>query len=213
MKSVYYLTNGIRTSTDQAKNWCASAVTKLVLKGKFAVGYRYHTFALTRRFGLGKHVRAVAADLDKFFFQYFDTHVVGHSNGCEIQRQAMVKKHCSVSSCHWYGAAVEADFEKNGLNEYLINHPTCKLYIYISDKDFVLKRVAKASRFLTFGWLGYGSLGATGPTNVSPRVSERVQVIVQKGYKHTTYIKHENIDDRVFEILNPPPPVTHGMRQ
>lgn len=205
MKIIYFAKNGIRTGTKENKNWGPKFSHHMLVRGYIAEEYRYSTWAITRRIGLDRHVRAIAEKLRRYSNNGWDIVLVSHSNGCEMDRRLMVNEGIVPKQVWWYAPAVEADFSKNGLNYFLSKHQTI-VNVFASEKDFVLKHVAGWSRKLTFGKLGYGSLGHTGPVNLTS--PGQVQTLTNDSLGHNDYFKKANIIERIHEITaNTPPSV------
>ena len=97
-------------------------------------------------------------------------HVVAHSRGCELARR-LVAAGWPIRTLHLFAAAIDADFEKNGLNAALRSHQVGGVHLYTSPVDNVLRYLAGASLGL------YGRLGFSGPKNIDPSARDRVHVL------------------------------------
>ena len=158
MKRIFLFVNGIRTDPRNTQGWTDRAVQfvneRLPVE---CVGqsYEYHSRALFRRLGQGKWAEELAQIIGRHRIAGSRVHVIAHSNGCDLLARVLLQHKKSVESAHLIAAAAdEDDFE-----QALLNQRISRLHLYGSRNDLALKVGARASRVLTFGCLGYGSMG------------------------------------------------------
>lgn len=162
-RDVFIFVNGILTRPGDAKGWTDRAVHwfNRNVPGSASYPFEYYSPALLRFVFQRGHVD----DLAETIAQYgpdFRLHLVGHSNGCELIRRALLLTSAKIASVHFISAAVDADLAAGGLVERLERGQIGELFLLCSKGDSVLRYLAPASRVLSFGLLGYGSLGQTG---------------------------------------------------
>jgi len=129
----------------------------------------------------------------------FRLKVITHSNGGELFSRAVRITPVRIEEAHLVAAACDADFDKNGFNDALVQDRIGKMKLYCSKIDEALFW-ARISKFLA-GWAGYGygSLGRSGPKNVSSYASIHLSTI-WKDYKHSAWWDDENFEDS-FEMI------------
>lgn len=172
MRDVFLFVNGILTRPGDAFAWTDRAVqwvNRNAPDGVVSEKFEYYSPALLRRLFQNKHAR----DLAETIAQYPGArlHLVGHSNGCDLIARAVRLTSAPIASIHLIAGAVDRDFAANGLGERLARGQIGGVYCLCSRGDLILGRLARASRLLTLGLLGYGDLGCRGPiSHAFPRV-------------------------------------------
>lgn len=182
--------NGILTTpgdqfawTDRAERWFAKNTPH-----DFDSFEYWHTALFSRLFCERRHV-AAAAELVAHYLRAWRPqrprlHLVAHSRGCELARQLIVSRRLEVASVHLFAAAIDADFEANGLNTALRGGGIERMSLYTSRADAVLKYIAGASLGL------YGRLGYTGPRGADPNAP--IRVIDRPGFGHSDWFAPQN---------------------
>jgi hypothetical protein len=193
-RHVLVFINGILAAPGDAEGWTDRAVTWSHLHTDFrAEKLEYFTGAITRRLHQQARATKFARMLERYAAAGFTFSLVGHSNGCDLilRIARLLAGSRTIRHVHLVAAAAEADFERNGLNELLCERTVGRAQIYASRSDHALGFARLTSRPLSLLGLGYGSLGLTGPANVSSHVTSRVSVIDQPGYGHSTWFADE----------------------
>lgn len=160
-RRAFIFINGILTDprrpdawTDEAVDW----VNRKLPDGCVGTSYEYNATPLLRRLGQQARAADVARRANGYRRSGYRVHLVGHSNGCDLIAKVIGGMSTDVESVHLFApAADEADFEQ--AIEY---GAVQKIHIYGSRRDRALGIGARLSRVLTFGMLGYGSLGLRG---------------------------------------------------
>lgn len=160
-RTVFLCINGILTDPRRADAWTDEAVDWINRKlpdGVVAVSYEYNATPLLRRWGQRERAEHIAAKAAAYRRAGYRVVLVGHSNGCDLIARVIGGISAEVDTVHLFSpAADEADFER------AIEMETVRrIFIYGSRHDLALRYGAQLSRRLTFGKLGYGSLGLRG---------------------------------------------------
>jgi pimeloyl-ACP methyl ester carboxylesterase len=182
----FFLVNGINTFPGSSKNWNGRGVTWLhIHKPEFprkAEKIEYLCGPIGRAFGQ----RMRAHKLYKTIIRYhlildelkvagdWERVVVGHSNGAAVILAMLRDYPCwpVIDHLHLVCGACEADFEKNGLNQWLAAGRIRRVTVYVAGRDMMLR--------LAHTWparlLGYGVLGLHGAVNVDRAFLENGRV-------------------------------------
>lgn len=155
-EKIFVFINGILTWPGASENWTGRAVTWTHIHSPFkAEKVEYFVGPISRAFGQRERARKLLLTLS--FYEGWDIVLVGHSNGCDVIRDALEKAEWrpSLSHLHLISAACDADFERNGFN-----HLRCPVTVWRASRDWVLRLAGNP--FLG-RLLGYGTLGLTGP--------------------------------------------------
>jgi pimeloyl-ACP methyl ester carboxylesterase len=191
-KTLYVFINGILTRPSDPQGWTDRAVTYIQAKCECGVAEKFEYFsgALTRRLRQGRRVDQVAAIISDYQLDHRIV-LVGHSNGCDIILRLLEHYPFLIREAHLFAAAVEKDFNKNGLNEAITDNRLGIAHVYVSRGDEVLKYGAGMTSTL-FGWagFGYGTLGYSGPINI--RRNDRVFVHRDDLMNHGSWLTGEN---------------------
>ncbi|MHA3773680.1 hypothetical protein ACXR0O_19260 [Verrucomicrobiota bacterium sgz303538] len=199
--------NGILTRPSDPHAWTDRAVAWFLKHTDHdANAYEYfQTAILGRLFCERRHLDAAIELLARHMSgapRPLQLHLVGHSRGCEIARRLVVQYGVPVESLHLFAAAVDPDFERNGLNQALRSNRVNRVRLYTSTEDDVLRWIAAASLGL------YGRLGYIGPRNVDPQVAHRVEIVERNTYDHGDYFNGSNFEDSMrlveWEVDNLP---------
>jgi len=112
---------------------------------------------------------------------------VVHSNGGDVLLRALARTEFPFAECHFFSAACESSFDKNGLNAWLAGGRVGRVVCYTAGRDRAMQLAKWSTRL--FGWmgLGYGTLGLTGPRHVAPAVADRVVEVVEPEYGHSDW--------------------------
>lgn len=183
----YILLPGIRTNPKDWSNWSVRMASDINLKtDSKAEEFRYLALALTPKSRQDERARYVAGLAHRAFEAGYTPVLVGHSNGCEVIRQALPHLGCVVGEVHLIAGATDADWKRGGWSTAIQEGKVGKVYVYTGSRDMVLRYVAAAGAFL-----GYGRLGFTGPQNVSPGLASRVVTTISD-HDHCSWFHAEN---------------------
>ena len=164
----------------------------------------YFSGALTRRLGQHRRVRQLLKKIDRYLLKNYRVHLVGHSNGCDIIRRALIEMGpVQLGGVHFIAAATPKDFDQNGLNDALETVGVDCLKLYLDSKDTPLWWGWLTRRGLGWAGLGYGSLGRNGPRNVSDHVFHRLTIIDRDGIGHSGWFGGDNFAETLKSITNP----------
>jgi len=193
----YILLPGIRTQTGDNNNWApqmASDINILCDSAK-ADEFRYFTHALFHKVGIDGRAGFVVDLAHRYWVAGYEPVLVGHSDGCEIIRRAILAGPAIFKAAHLFAAACDADFQANGFNDALLKGKVDRLHLYVSKGDGVLDKFARNSRRF-FSWLGiaYGTLGFDGPQNPSVANVERITVDTRQSFTHGAWFEGANWD-------------------
>lgn len=160
-----------------------------------ANSYNYHVTALTRWLYQSKNITKAATCIERGWNKQREQLIVcGHSNGCAISCGLLdADPALMIGELHLIAGAVDADFDKNGLNAAMARQQVGKVFMYCSKSDRALQIAQNTSWIhkLYSKW-GYGSMGLTGPTNV--KAPERVVTEWFEGFDHSTYFEGTNFE-------------------
>lgn len=189
-KKVCIYVNGIMTMPGDAKNWNRRAVTHTHLHTNArAESLEYLVGPLSRVLGQKKRANKLLKKIR--WYSGWEIVLVGHSNGADVICDALRQINDSgVKEVHLFAPACEADFQKNGLNEAGLE----KVRVYIGEKDKALKWASlKPAR-----WLGYGTLGKTGPINVREDLDVKT---ITRNFSHSEWWEKDEFNATMYELL------------
>lgn len=201
-RRIYICVNGICSNPGNAEGWTDRFCTWIHTNTEHrAEKFEYFAGPLTRRLFQGKRARALTKLISEY--RKDEIYLVGHSNGCELICRALKTiSSIEVRQAHLIAPACDADFKKNGLNDSLYSYAVRKVFVYIGDKDGAMKLAGITGKVLKFFGLGYGTLGLTGPKNVSEDSEDRVESVHFKDYHHSTFFEGQNFDALMNSIVN-----------
>ncbi len=180
----YVLLPGVRSDPRDWANWAPRMATEInLLTSAKADEFRYMAFALTPKARQEERAEYVRSLAQRAYSAGYDVVLVGHSNGCEVIRQALEGLPPIVHSVHLIAGATEADMELAGWNRFLRKGIVGHLFIYKGTRDRVLQWIAAAGAFL-----GYGRLGWLGPKNIAPDQAHKITVI-ERPYEHCEWFE------------------------
>lgn len=192
-KTIYLLIPGILNFPGDSSNWVGRGVTHVMINSPHkAEKCEYLCGPISRAFGQKNRVNKLKKTLE--YYRGWNIILIGHSNGCAVITE-MIKNNNDlpiIKEIHLISGASEADFDKNRFNDYLLEDRIGKINIYVSGKDFALKIAKSIGKFL-----GYKTLGITGPYKVSDKVERRVKVFWTNPwdkYGHSTCFSDENFE-------------------
>lgn len=191
MKPTYMVVNGIMTDSDDVNGWTDIFEDYYQNEGFTCNRYEY-TCGVFKSLFQGKRVRDIATICKRISRPLV---YVGHSNGCEIFSRLIKETDIKFQAVHLLNAAMEADFEKNGLNYGLCSGKVGRIYMYCSESDLALRDWASKTTFLGKIGLGYGIAGYTGPKNILEKVKHRVFVEWNNNFGHSDMLKPDHIQD------------------
>lgn len=168
----YILLPGIRTDPKDWGNWSVRMASDInMLTEAKAEEFRYMALAVTPKGRQLERAEYVARLAERVWRRGYRPVLVGHSNGCEVIRQALPMAACIIEAAHLIAGAAEADWLRGGWAAAMWEGKVGEVFCYTGSRDWVLRYVAAAG-----GWLGYGRLGYTGPENVPAELRHRVVV-------------------------------------
>lgn len=186
---VYILVNGIMNWPGDWKDWNVKAcplVNALAAVNKWnmvADRLEYFCGPIGRAFGQRRRARK----LKRMVEAYRGTHdlvLVGHSNGCDLVLDALkMMGWPRVEELHLFSGACQADFRKNGLNDAIVDGRVGHVSVYVAGKDVWLR----LAHTLVGRWLGYGTLGLSGPTDMSAAAQVKVELFTEPSFGHSTW--------------------------
>jgi pimeloyl-ACP methyl ester carboxylesterase len=195
----FVFANGILNCPGSSRGWTDLAVQWVNARTEHrADRFEYFSPILCRRLFLNRWTRDFAEVLSAYAGQ--ELVLVGHSNGCELICRALRISGVTVSHLHLISGACAADCYTNGLNAALRSGRVGEVTAYVAEKDLPMK-IARVSQNL-IGWLGlgYGTLGLNGPTKIDPAVQERVTVVREPNFGHSTWFEPQHFDDLMMTV-------------
>jgi pimeloyl-ACP methyl ester carboxylesterase len=202
-KRVIIFINGILTKPGDSRDWNyrASIVAQRDY-GWNAMPVEYFCGILGRALGQQKRAAKVAELLAAY--AGYEVTLVGHSNGAAVILLALQKydpllPFPDIKAIHLVNGACEADFDRNGLNEFLKDGRVDKVCVYRGGKDWALRLASSWPGRL----LGYGVLGLTGPRNVAYEIRDSVGELLWPDYGHSDCWSEINFPQTVkhfFEV-------------
>lgn len=190
---IYIYVCGIRTWPGSSKNWTGKAATWTMTRPEHhAEKIEYYSPGLFSR-SLGQAARAekLVKTMHEFLSRGRRVILVGHSNGCDVALDALRQVGWpKIAELHLISGAIEADFNKNGLNEAGLK--IGRVVVYVAGRDQALALAASPlGRFF-----GYGDLGRTGPVNHE----WPVEVVNEPEFGHSDWFLPEHFD-RTMRML------------
>lgn len=195
MKTAIILINGILTDprrddawTDAGEFWLGTHTDGVVVNR-----YEYNGIPLLSIFGQNRRAKKVI-EIVKGYTEAGDRVIlVGHSNGCDIIARVIAET--QVDEVHLISPATdEASIEK-GIAAGRVG----LVFIYGSTGDMALKYGARASRVITLGLGGYGSLGLRGPA-LAAKWPGIVRDFSNNSYGHGTWIDGTHLEQTLTLI-------------
>lgn len=198
--SVWIFEPGIMQFPYDAKNWDGRASTWFTRHEILNDRCDYFCTPIGRAFHQQKRIARAIRTLDQYRADGRKLKIVCHSNGDAIITAALGQMNWPrIEELHIFSGAGPADFQKCGFNNALEVDRIGKLLVYIAGKD---RALLLASTFLG-RWLGYGTLGRSGPQNMSTVARQKVQTITEPDYGHSTWFDPANFDKTMRRILAP----------
>lgn len=190
--------NGILTFPNDSDGWTDRAVTMAHIHlGRHAEKIENFTGVVTRMFRQKRKAELLAKVARKYFDAGWRVVMRGHSNGCDIIRRAalIILASCShrIECIQWIAPAVDADCERNGVNELLYDGAVKRLVICGSKKDGALKIARASSPILNVFGNAYGTLGLIGPQNLNPINESRVHRFWNDEFGHSDWLLPERL--------------------
>lgn len=195
---VYIYICGILTWPGSSKNWTGKAATWTMTRPKHqAEKIEYFSPGLFSR-SIGQEARAekLVKTMHEFLSRGRRVILVAHSNGCDVALDALRKMGWpEIAELHLISGAIEADFDKNGLNQ--ARNKIGRVVVYVAGLDKALALAASPlGRFF-----GYGALGRTGPINPW----WQVDVVVEPEFEHSDWFDDAHFDQTMRLLTNPQP--------
>lgn len=178
------------TLPGDSENWNGKAVTWTHIHTPHrAEKIEYFVGPVGRVLGQKRRSYKLARTMN--FYKDWEIVLVGHSNGCDVILDSLnnYPNSYNIKALHLIAPACEADFEKNGLNNFNID----KVNVYIGTKDSALKIASSWIGRL----LGYGILGKIGPINAKKLVE-----VTKKEFDHNDWFKKENFDQTMNNLFS-----------
>lgn len=194
--ATYIFVPGIEYDLD-VDGWCDRALEWCIIRGIPALSHEYHAGWWSRWVRQNKRAVELAEQCDRVQ----NPIPVGHSNGCDVIRRALAYVTRPVQAVHLFAGAAPADCNKNGINAAILSGKVGHVHVYGSEDDWVLKRPAKWTRWLTLGFAGYGDIGYAKPQNVDPRCQSRITIDWRPGYGHSSWLHDADAMDASLGIV------------
>ncbi|CAB4163620.1 hypothetical protein UFOVP806_32 [uncultured Caudovirales phage] len=199
MRTLILIINGILTDprkdnawTDIAEPWLETMIEDPISVFR----YEYNATPLLRRWGQARRATRISETIEIYQRQGYRIILVGHSNGCDLI--ARVLKTTQVDQVHLISPATDESEMDVGIKAGNVG----MVCIYGSTNDAALKYGAKASRILSLGLLGYGSLGLRGPA-YEAKFPGIVIDFSDNSYGHSDWIRPDkNLYDTLRLIAN-----------
>ena len=215
IERVFIFVNGILNRPGDAHGWtdraCEWVNGRTDYKGE---KFKYFAGVFTRRLLQNKHANDLAEKIRTFGAYNNKLVLVGHSNGCDLLLRALQKLDRRyelpfIDCLHLISGACERDFDRNGLNALVEVRLIKEVRVYVAGQDSHFCHpmwFARLSQRL-IGWchLGYGTLGAHGPANVTGRASMHVTTITEHRYDHSTWFQPKPFEELMSFITRPAP--------
>jgi hypothetical protein len=188
VNKLFVYINGILTFPGESNNWTGRAVTWTHIHTPFrAEKIEYYVGPISRAFGQKKRAHKLVRTME--FYKGWSFTLVGHSNGCEVIRDALEELEWPVlDHLHLISGACNADFEQAGFNRL-----NCPVTVWRALQDQALKWVGNPIGRL----LGYGVLGLTGPVNAKIPFET-----VDKNFGHSGWFSDEETDPTMLRIIS-----------
>lgn len=189
MRTAFILVNGIFNDPGSDNAWTDFGVDWLNLhtvEPTVTVAYEYGTDAIFRSLKQKARTEAIARRADAYHQNGDRVILVGHSNGCDLI--ARVIKTQQVDEVHLISPATDESELDVGIKAGNVG----AVFIYGSTGDLVLKYGARATRILTLGLAGFGSLGLRGPAYAAkhPKI---VFDLSDNRHGHGTWLDDHNL--------------------
>jgi pimeloyl-ACP methyl ester carboxylesterase len=190
-RTIYIFVNGILTFPGDSRNWTGRAVTHCITNGILAEKFEYLSGpGLTRSAFQRNRAAAFARMLS--FYEDWNLHLIGHSNGADVILDALAMRGWPrLSSLHLFSPACDEDCDKSGLNSVR----TAATFIYIAEKDWALRLGGSpVGRFF-----GFGRLGLAGPVNYHSPAP--YHILRKPNYGHDTWFDSIAWEETMARIL------------
>jgi hypothetical protein len=214
-RRVFIYVNGILNLPGSSEGWTDRAVTwtHLHVPGARAEKCEYFSGVLTRRVRQQRRAEKIARMIRYYAGEFggeafHEIHLVGHSNGCDlICRVLALLWDCPtlpatfhISSVRLISGAVESDFRRNRLNQFLAARFVREVHCLIAEHDLPMSIAAKTYWLLKPFGLGYGTLGFDGPEHVEPEVHRHVRYQHEMDFGHSTWFEPEHFDQTMKSL-------------
>lgn len=183
-RTAIIVVNGILTDprrdnawTDTSVDWFNTHCHNPVV----TTSYEYNADIVFGKLGQSHRVKAIIERVKEYHRHGDRIILIGHSNGCDIIAKVLHEVH--VDEAHLISPATDEKEIELGIAMNNVNH----VHIYGSTRDMALKIGAQLSRFITFGLLGYGSLGLRGPA-LAAKWPGVVHDYSNNSFGHSTWI-------------------------
>lgn len=199
---------GINTNSEDNENWSPRACDWIELyTNDSAREFDNELGPITRRFKLQKKAIELARLIERLASEGFRIKLIGHSNGCEIIRRALLLTNVRVEVVHLVAGACDHDFERGEWNRLIREKRIKIIIVHASKSDEALKFGKWTTGWLRpFGW-GYGWSGLIGPKNVALELKDSVVTIwhdeIWKGkHLHSDYWISERFETTMRLIVD-----------
>jgi len=152
-----------------------------------------------RRFFQGRRIQRFMNTISPYIAKQFKIHIMAHSNGDDIVTQGLgLLGWPPIESLHIFSGAGQADFEATGFNGALRRGNIQRIFTYAGGQDKALP----IAKIFIGRWIGYGTLGLTGPQNVDQVFldTKRVVPIVKPTFGHSSWFNVANFDDTMLAV-------------
>lgn len=196
-RRVYIVVPGIRSSTKDNLAWFVTLGEDIMRRCRktspAAIEYRYTTGPLIPKYAEQERARQVSNLVDLWADAGFDVVIVCHSRGAVIASKALCMTAAHISAIHFISGACSSDFAENGVGCAIAKNRLGRAYCYFSRSDSAVGFWARLAQ--NFNALGYGTLGADGPTNFPAEWrGSRVVEIARNYMEHSDWFSPQNYD-------------------
>lgn len=181
-KVIWIFVRGIAGNASDLKEWEQGGVDWVLQdqycreRGFVARCDSYECSFLTVWMNEPKRARQLAAVIRSYLDAGYEVHLVGHSNGTRVIREALkLLRWPKVGTVHFVCGACDSDFERTGLNYALKHHRIERFYYYVGGRDWAMKLENTFLGKLDFALPEKSCpMGLRGPRNVAKEVRNRV---------------------------------------
>ena len=188
--------NGILTNPGRSTGWCDYAVTLAHRHhGVRAEKFEHFSGLLTRHIWQDRRARALAALANDYLSFGWVVRMRGHSNGADVICRSLryLAPGGRIESVQLIAAACPASFERNGLNDALMDGRLARVVLCCSPDDRALWAARITYPLLNLIGNGYGCLGFSGPLNVDDSIEHRVRTVWRPGFDHCDWLTPDNL--------------------
>lgn len=145
-----------------------------------------------------------AEELGKLLVSYngcFRLHMMAHSNGTRVVVSAIQYSKVQLETLHLICGAIDADFDKNGINDLMMLGRIKNVFVYWAEKDSALRIENTLPGKVLFELpITSQPLGLSGPLKVNQL--DKVKIISWPDFDHSTCWEADNLSNTVDQVIN-----------